>query len=380
MKKITALLFVLILSCGLINVSAAEVGKDFTCKSAVLMEASTGKVIYAKKKDEQLSIASITKLMPLLITMEKIEKGEMSLTDTVTGTKEAREVGGSTMFLDTGEKMSLDDIIKGICVNSANDGAVALAQHISKTQNDFVKLMNDRAVQLGLKNTHYVNVMGFDANGHYSSAYDVALLSREIILNHPKILEYSQIKEDYIRGGKTQLLNTNKLLSTYEYTTGLKTGTETDAKYCVSATAEKDGMKLIAVVLGAESSSARFEEAKELLEYGYSEYSLKRAAKKNESFGKIGVIKGAEEKINAVTAKELQVVIKNSEADGIKKEAKIFDDITAPVKKGTKVGTLKIKSGKEVLLECDLTAEKDVGKISFFGALAKVIKSVFKFN
>lgn len=380
MRKITALFITVILSLSLVNVSADEVGKNFTCKSAVLMEASTGKVIYAHKKDEQRSIASITKLMPLLITMEKIEKGEMALTDTVTGTKEAREVGGSTMFLDTGEKMSLDDIIKGICVNSANDGAVALAQHISKTQNDFVKLMNDRAVQLGMKNTHYVNVMGFDANGHYSSAYDVALLSREILLKHPKILEYSQIKEDYIRGGKTQLLNTNKLLSTYEYTTGLKTGTETDAKYCVSATAEKDGMKLIAVILGAESSEARFKEAKELLEYGYSEYSLKRIAKKGESFGTLGVTKGAEEKINAVTAKELKVVIKNSDAENIKKEAEISDDIAAPVKKGTKVGKLKIKSGKEILLEYDLTAEKNVDKISFFGALAKVIKSVFKFN
>ena len=215
MKRITAFLLTAILCFGLINVSADGVGSDFTCKSAVLMEASTGKVLYAKKKDTQRSIASITKLMPLLITMEKVEKGELSLTDTVTGTKEAREVGGSTMFLDTGEKMSLDDIIKGICVNSANDGAVALAQHIAKTQDNFVKMMNDRAVQLGLKNTHYVNVMGFDANGHYSSAYDVALLSREILMKHSKILEYSKIKEDYLRGGKTQLLNTNKLLTTY---------------------------------------------------------------------------------------------------------------------------------------------------------------------
>lgn len=380
MKRITAFLLTAILCFGLINVSADGVGSDFTCKSAVLMEASTGKVLYAKKKDTQRSIASITKLMPLLITMEKVEKGELSLTDTVTGTKEAREVGGSTMFLDTGEKMSLDDIIKGICVNSANDGAVALAQHIAKTQDNFVKMMNDRAVQLGLKNTHYVNVMGFDANGHYSSAYDVALLSREILMKHSKILEYSKIKEDYLRGGKTQLLNTNKLLTTYKYTTGLKTGTETDAKYCVSATAEKDGMQLIAVILGADSSAARFKEAKELLEYGYNEYSLKRVAKKGESFGSASVTKGAEEKVNAVANKELKVVIKNTEADGIKKESEIFDSITAPVKKGTKIGKLKIKSGKDILLEYDLTAEKDVGKISFFGAVAKVIRSIFKFR
>lgn len=380
MKRITAFLLAAILNFGLVNVSADEPGKDFTCKSAVLMEASTGKVLYAKKKDEHRSIASITKLMPLLITMEKVEKGELSLTDTVTGTKEAREIGGSTMFLDTGEKMSLDDIIKGICVNSANDGAVALAQHIAKTQENFVKLMNDRAVQLGLKNTHYANVMGFDANGHYSSAYDVALLSREILMNHPKILEYSSIKEDYLRGGKTQLLNTNKLLTTYKYTTGLKTGTETDAKYCVSATAEKDGMQLIAVILGAESSAARFDEARELLEYGYNEYSLKRVAKQGESFGTASITKGAEEKINAVVKKELKVVIKNSEADSIKKETEIFENVKAPVEKGTKIGKLKIKSGKETLLEYDLTAEKDVGKISFFGAAAKVIRSIFKFR
>lgn len=380
MRKIITFLLIAVLSFGTVTVSAENVGSDFTCKSAILMEASTGKILYEKKKDEQRSIASITKLMPLLITMEKVEKGELSLNDTITGTKEAREIGGSTMFLDTGEKMSLDDIIKGICVNSANDGAVALAQHISKTQDAFVKLMNDRAVQLGLKNTHYVNVMGFDANGHYSSAYDVAVLSREILLNHPKILEYSKIKEDYLRGGKTQLLNTNKLLSTYKYTTGLKTGTETDAKYCVSATAEKDGMQLIAVILGAESSEARFKEAKELLEYGYEQYSLKRVAKKGESFGTAELIKGAEDKINAVAEKEIKVVVKNSEADNIKKEAEIFENITAPVKKGTKIGKLKIKSGKEVILECDLKAEKDVGKISFFSAAAKVIRAIFKFR
>lgn len=380
MRKITVLMLAAILCFGIINTSASEVGNGFTCKSAVLMEASTGKVLYAKKKDEQRSIASITKLMTLLITMEKIEKGELSLTDTITGTKEAREVGGSTMFLDTGEKMSLDDIIKGICVNSANDGAVALAQHISKTQENFVKLMNNRATQMGMNNTHYVNVMGFDANEHYSSAYDVALLSREIILNHPKILEYSQIKEDYIRGGKTQLLNTNKLLSTYKYTTGLKTGTETDAKYCVAATAEKDGMKLIAVILGAENSAARFKEAQELLEYGYDEYSLKSVAKKGESFGSAAVIKGSSEKVNAIADKELKAVIKNDEADNIKKETEIFENITAPLKKGTEIGTLKIKSGKETILEYKLTAENDVGKITFFGALAKVIRSVFNFS
>lgn len=377
MKKLTAFLLILILTLSGITVFA--IGEDFTCSSSVLMEATTGKILYASKENEHRSIASITKLMVLLIAMEKIEAGELLLTDTVVGTKEAREVGGSTIFLDTGEKMSVDDIIKGICVASGNDAAVALAQHIAGTTDKFVKMMNDRAMTLGLKDTNFVNVMGFDANKHYSSARDIAVLSREIVLNHPKILEYSMIKEDILRGGKTQLFNTNKLLSTYKYTTGLKTGTETDAKYCVSATAEKDGMKLIAVILGADSSDARFAEAKELLEYGFDQHMMKRVAKKGESFGKVKVIKGADDTVNAVVKNLTEVAIKNSDEDKIKKEAEIFDNISAPLKKGTKVGILKIKLDDEVIAEYDLTAEKDVEKISVFGAFVKIFKSLFKF-
>ena len=377
MKKLTAFLLIAVLALS--GITAFAIGEDFTSTSSILMEATTGKILYAHKENSHRSIASITKLMVLLIAMEKIEAGELSLTDTVVGTKEAREVGGSTIFLDTGEKMSVDDIIKGICVASGNDAAVALAQHIAGTTDKFVKLMNDRALTLGMKNTNFVNVMGFDENKHYSSAKDVAILSREILLNHPKILEYSMIKEDVLRGGKTQLFNTNKLLSTYKYTTGLKTGTETDAKYCVSATAEKDGMKLISVILGADSSESRFSEAKELFEYGFDRHMMKRVAKKGESFGKAKVIKGAEATVNAVVENLSEVPIKNTDEDKIKKEAEIFDDIKAPLKKGTKVGILKVSLGDEPIAEYDLVAEKDVEKISLFGAFIRVFKSLFKF-
>ena len=270
MKKIISVLLVLsilVSMCGFCAV-AAPAAEDFTAKAAILMEASTGKILYEYNKDEKLAMASITKLMPLLITMEKLDSGELTLDTPITGSPKAKEAGGSTIFLDVGEKMALNDIIKGICIASGNDATIALAETLAGSENDFVTLMNQKAYELGMTNTNYVNVTGFDADYHYTSAYDTALLAKEIIMNHPEILNYSTIREEWLRGNRTQLINTNRLLSTYQYTTGLKTGTETNAKYCVVATAKKDNMELIAVILGAEDTNARFSEAKMLLQYG----------------------------------------------------------------------------------------------------------------
>lgn len=380
MKKV--LLFILTLSILTVCIAPAALAvneDDFTCGAAVLMEAETGKVLFEKEKDEELAMASITKLMLLLIAMERMEEGKLSLDDTVVGSPKAKEVGGSTMYLDVGEKMTVDDVLKGICISSANDGAIALAETIAGSEDDFVKLMNTRAEEMGLKNTHYVNVTGLDAEKHYTSAYDVAVLSREIITKHPKILEYSSKREEWLRGKKTQLLNTNKLFSRYQYTTGLKTGTETNAKYCVSATAEKDGMKLIAVILGAPTDGARFSEAQKLLEYGYDSYELSAPVESGEQAGTVTVKKGKADFVTAVAPKAVKVVVPKTYSNKIKKEVSLEEEIEAPIAKGTKLGTMTIKAGGDDVEKIELVAAEDIPKLTFFQAVFKVIKSIFAF-
>ena len=297
----------------------------------------------------------------------------------ITGTKEAKEIGGSTMFLDDGEQFTLDTIIKGICIASANDATVALAQHIAGSTSAFVDRMNKRASELGLKNTHYKNVVGFDDFEHYSTAYDVAVISREIVRNYPEIMKYSSIKEEWLRDGETQLINTNKLLKTYEYATGLKTGTETSAKYCLAATADKNGTKLIAVVLGADDTSERFEQAEQLLEHGYNDFELATLAKAGESQGTVKIEKGALDEVAAVPAYDVNVIVKAGESGSVKKEVVLSEKIAAPVAKGTEIGSITLRVDGEVAVTAPLVAETDVPKVSFFGALLKLIRAMFSF-
>ncbi len=380
MKKLIA---EILLAVTLITVCAMPVAaisdSDFESTAVILMEAHTGKVLYEKNKDTQLAMASITKLMLLLLTMEEIEAGKITLEDTVVGSPKAKEVGGSTIFLDIDEKMSVDDILKGICINSANDAAIALAEKLAGSENDFVVRMNEKAAQLGLENTHYVNVTGLDADGHYSSAYDIAKLSREIMMKHPKIMEYSQIREDWLRGKRTQLVNTNKLLSRYQYTTGLKTGTETNAKYCLSATASKDGMNLIAVVLGAPTTGARFTEAQYLLEHGYDSYEIANPVMQDEYVGDIPVIKGARDTAKAVIKDAFTMVVPKTYSDKVKKEVVMDKEITAPAPAGTRVGTMKLLVAGEPAEELPVVIGEDINRITFWQAIVKVLRSVFTF-
>ena len=380
MKKLTVCLLLAAMLCGMLGFSVQAVeAKDFKSRSAILMEAQTGKILFEKDKDEQLAMASITKLMLLLITMEDPEAGKITLEDTVVGSPKAKAVGGSTIFLDVGEKMSLDDILKGICINSANDAAVALAETLAGSENDFVVRMNERAQQLGMNNTHYMNATGLDADQHYSSAYDIAILSREIITKHPKILEYSGIREAWLRGKKTQLLNTNKLFSTYQYATGLKTGTETNAKYCLSATAKKDNMELIAVVLGAPDTSTRFSEAKTLLEYGYDNYELSNPVADNENVGDIPVIKGAQATVGAVVADPPTLIIPKTYSDKIKKDVVLDKSIAAPVKAGTKIGEMTIVVAGDTAQVLPVVTAQDVEKVTFWQSFWQMFKSLFHF-
>ena len=379
MKKLISVLLILTICVSGLCISAAPKAEDFTAKSAILMEASTGKILYEYNKDEKLAMASITKLMPLLITMEKLDAGEITLETPITGSPKAKEIGGSTIFLDVGEKMALNDIIKGICIASGNDATIALAETLAGSENDFVALMNQKALELGMTNTNYVNVTGLDADYHYSSAYDCALLAKEIITKHPEILNYTTIREEWLRGNRTQLINTNKLLSTYQYTTGLKTGTETNAKYCVVATAKKDDMDLIAVILGAEDGNSRFAEAKMLLQYGYSAYELSHPVEDNELVGTVTVNKGAKDTVNAIIKNPGGVVVPKTYSDNIKKETTLFKDIPAPIKAGDIVGEMVISAAGEPITTIPVVASEDVNKLNFWQAIWKIFTALFQF-
>lgn len=379
MKKIITFLVVLSILVSGLCVAAAPKAEDFTAKAAILMEASTGKILYEYNKDEKLAMASITKLMPVLITMEKLAAGEITLDTQITGSPKAKEAGGSTIFLDVGEKMALNDIIKGICIASGNDATIALAETLAGSEADFVLVMNQRASELGMTNTNYVNVTGFDADYHYTSAYDTALLAKELITKHPEVLNYTTIREEWLRGNRTQLINTNRLLSTYQYTTGLKTGTETNAKYCVVATAKKDNMDLIAVILGAEDGNARFAEAKMLLQYGYSAYELSHPVEDNELVGTVTVNKGAKDTVNAIIKNPSGVVVPKTYSDNIKKDVTLFKDVPAPIKAGDIVGEMVISAAGEPITTIPVVAAEDVNKLNFWQAIWKIFTALFQF-
>lgn len=353
---------------------------ELVTPSAILMEAQTGKVLYEKQPDIPLPMASITKLMTLYIAMEEMEKGTLSKEDLVVGSKAAKEVGGSTIFLEIGEKMTVDDIIKGICVNSGNDAAVALAEKIAGSESEFAVRMNEKAQELGMTNTNYVNASGMDVEGHHSSARDIAILSRAILNRFPQLLEYTGIWSDTLRGGRTMLANTNRLLKSYQYTTGLKTGTTDNAGYCISATANKDGMQLIAVIMNAPDANTRFEEAQELLEYGYDNFEVYPALKAGEEFGEVPVEKGAKETEKAIVDQDITVVIPKTYSDKIKQEVVLEEKVAAPVEKGTKLGELILKAGDEVVETVELKAAEGTDKITFFQAIGNVIRAWLSFD
>ncbi len=365
--------------------------EDFTAESIMLIEPTTGTIVFEKNADKQMPMASITKLTLLLVVDDYIDSGKLKLDDIITGTPTAKATEGSRIWLDDGEKMTLEDILKGISIPSANDAAVALAEHISGSEEAFVKLMNEKAKELGLTNTHYVTASGLDAEGHYSSARDIAIVSKEILLNHPRIMEHSKTAEDTIRGGTFPLTNTNKLLFTYDYATGLKTGTTDGAGYCVTATAEKDGVQLIAVVLGSETTDIRFAEAKELLEYGFNNFSLVKAMPKgtvldeNEAKVYVNAIRGNKDKTELILQQDIMVFIPNEYKNKLttefelKEEKKDTPSLKAPFKKGTEAGTVKIFAGKQQIATATLVTATEVKKMNFFQSFIQILKAWLSF-
>ena len=354
------LIFLLALPAG---VHAVEL--DLEAPSALLMEKATGEVLYAKNEHKQLEPASVTKVMTLLLTMEAIEKGAIAYDDVVTVSAYAASMGGSNVYLSEGEQITVEDLLKAVCVASGNDAAVALAEHVAGVTELFVEQMNNRARELGMNDTHFVNCHGLPAEGHVSSAWDIALMSRELILHHPDLRRFTTIWMDSLRGGEFELANTNKLIRFYDGATGLKTGSTSSAGYCISATAERDGMELIAVVLHGSTSQQRFEDAKTMLNYGFSTYAL-HTVDAAEALPSLPVHLGMEDSVALqLPSAGRQVLLPKSQISSLTQELSLPEQVEAPVGAGQQLGTLTVRSGGAVVLEVPLLAEQAVEKLTW---------------
>ena len=350
---------------------------DIKAKSVVLMEPNTGKVLYESNSDEKLPPASITKIMSLLLVMEAIDRGDISLETVVTASEHACSMGGSQIWLEPGETMTVNDLLKAAVIASANDACVALGETVAGSEEGFVALMNERANELGMTNTHFVNCTGLDAEEHLTTAYDVALMSSALI-KHDLIKDYSTVWMDTLRDGKSELVNTNKLVRFYEGTTGLKTGTTSTARYCLSATAERNGLELVAVVMAGESSNDRFGGAKKLLDYGFANYNYSSIDAGLEEKPKIQVLKGTQKTVEALPQGTLNVLLPKTASGNIERKTVLSDSVTAPVKKGDILGTVTVTLNGEQLGEIALVAKEDVKRLTLGVTLGWILKGLFQ--
>ena len=381
MKKFFVILLIMVLMLP-ITVAKATDNNEITlgkmAKSVVLMEASTGKIIYERNANEKLHPASMTKMMSMLLILESIEKGNLKWNDMITVSENASSMGGSQILLETGEQMSVDDLFKGIAIASGNDAVVALAEKLAGTEEVFVKMMNDKAKELGLKNTNFKNPHGLDATDHYSSAYDMAMIAKELV-RHEKVLEYSSIYEYYLRDGtdrKTWLVNTNKLVRFYDGVDGLKTGYTKEAGYCLTATAMKNGMRIIAVVMGEPDSKTRNKEVTELLDYAYAQYALETIIDSSKVLGKKLVNKGREKYAELVLTEDATNLIKKGEqSNNVTYEIKT-NNLEAPLKKGDVVGTLILKENNKKIKTINITVKNNIDKANFIDLYLHNLKDI----
>ncbi|BCN31396.1 D-alanyl-D-alanine carboxypeptidase family protein [Anaeromicropila herbilytica] len=353
---------------------------NITSKSAVLIEGSTGEIIFEKNKDEKLKPASITKIMTLLLIFEALDSGKIKLEDQVPVSEHAASMGGSQVWLEPNETLTVNDMIKCISIVSANDACVAMAEYIAGSEEEFVARMNEKAKELGMQNTHFVNCCGLDVDNHYSTAYDVALMSRELVTKHPDIQNYCTVWMDSIthvtkKGESTfGLSNTNKLIKTYNGITGLKTGSTSLAKYCLSATAKRDGMDLIAVIMAAPSTKDRFHEAARLLDYGFANCSLYSDSSVNDNLGSVTVNKGIKDKVEAKASQIFHYIcLKNTKKEDIKKEVELYNNITAPVKENQKIGVIHYFNKDKEIGNVDIVAKETINKATFTHFFGKII-------
>ena len=347
-------------------------------KSGLLMEATTGEILYNKNMDEKVAVASMTKMVAQIIILENIENGTLSWDEKIKVSNNAAGMGGSQIWLQPGEEMTVRDLMKGITMASANDATVALAERIGGTEQNFVNMMNEKVKELGLKNTHFVNPTGLDEENHYSSAYDMGMIAKEL-LTHEEILEFSSVYEDYIRQdtpNKFWVVNTNKLIRFYEGADGLKTGFTDNAGYCMAVTAKRDDMRLIAVVLGEETGKVRNEETSELLDYGFNMYKVDLVKSKDEIITDIKIDKGDKEKISLSAKEDLLVLKKKSELSKKYDLETKLNDIKLPIKEGDVLGKVLVKEGNKVIKEAELVATESVNKLGYIKTLLETIKDI----
>lgn len=359
------------------TVTDAAIGTklDIKAKSAILMEVNTGKILYEQNMDEKLPPASITKIMSLLLVMEAIDGGKMSVEDVVTASEHACSMGGSQIWLEPGETMTVDDLLKAAVIASANDATVALGEQIAGSEEGFVAMMNARAKELGMINTNFINATGLDAEGHLSSAHDVAIMSAELI-KHDLIKNYSTVWMDSLRDGESELVNTNKLVRFYEGTTGLKTGTTSGAGYCLSATAERNGLELVAVIMSGDTSNDRFNGAKKLLDFGFANYEYTTIAPQLDT-SELNIKKGVQKTVKITAPNSFGALLKKSEAAAVKQEVNLNQNLTAPIKKGDAVGTVEYYLNDEVIGTVDIIAGETVNKMSFLTAFLWILNGLF---
>lgn len=345
--------------------------------AGILIEQSTGQVLYEHNSHEQLRPASVTKVMSILLIMEALDAGTITLDDKVPCSSNARSMGGSQIWLNETEQLSVDEMLKAICVVSANDCTVAMAEYLYGSQEAFVQKMNERAKQLGMNDTCFKNCHGIDEDGHVTSAYDISIMSRELLTNHPSITNYTTIWMDTLRDGKSQLVNTNKLLRNYQGCTGLKTGSTSLALYNLSASATRDGLSLIAVIMKAPTTEIRFNECKKLLDYGFANFSYSSFTKSGDLVKTVSITKGLSSSINAVFSKDAGAVTLKNEAAQITQTINLQDNFSAPISAGQKLGEATYSLNGTILTTVDIIAETDVKKLSFLNMASSIYKTWF---
>lgn len=351
---------------------------NLTCGSAILIEQNSGKILYEHNIHEQLRPASVTKVMTILLIMEAIDNGVISLDDTVPCSEKASSMGGSQIWLDTTETLTVNEMLKAICVVSANDCCVAMSEYISGSEELFVEQMNKRAKELGMNDTNFKNCHGIDEDGHLTSAYDIALMSKELLSKHPKITNYTTIWMDSLRNGSSELVNTNKLIRNYEGATGLKTGSTSTALFNLSASATRDNLSLIAVIMRGETSATRFAEAQKLLDYGFSNFEYVECGKKDDIVKTLTVDKGVFGKVDAVLNNDINCLIKKGSSKNISTTISLDDTISAPITKGQKLGEINCSIGDTNIGTVDIVAKENVKKISFINMFTRLIENWFK--
>ena len=381
MKKVLGIFLtcLLVFPMFIMPVRADELKLAENAKAAILIEASTGEVLFEKNADEKLVPASMTKMMSMLLIIENIEKGVLKWNQEITVSENAASMGGSQILLEAGEKMTVEDLFKGVAIASGNDAVVALGEAIAGTEEGFVDMMNDRAKELGLKNTNFKTPHGLDEANHYSSARDMSAIARELV-KHEKVLEFTSVYEDYLReetDRKIWLVNTNKLVRFYDGVDGLKTGYTESAGYCLTATAKKDGMRIIAVVMGEPDSKTRNQEVSEMLDYSFAQYQLETLLTDSSSLGKYEVTKAKQKYTEIVPKEDVTVLRKKGDKIGNATYEVKLNDLKAPIEKGDVIGKLTIKENGKSIRTIDLTTKEDIKKANLGQLYLRYLKDIF---